>query len=87
MVCTSNPLIENTSSAEGTSAGGTSAGGTSAGGTSAEGTSAKTQHKESTETDVRKNKIKTIVVPTEEKNTRKYEIFYEHTSSSVVKHH
>ncbi len=45
MVRTSNPLIKNTSSAEGTSAGGTSAEGTSA-----EGTSAETQHKESTET-------------------------------------
>ncbi len=42
MVRTSNPLIESTSSAEGTSAGGTSA----------EGTSAETRHKESTETHV-----------------------------------
>ncbi len=51
MVCTRNPLIENTSSAKGTSAGGTSAKGTSA-----EGTSAEMQYKESTEI-ISRNKI------------------------------
>ncbi len=42
MVCTSNPLIENTSSAEGTSAG---------------GTSAEMQHKEFSEIHANRNKI------------------------------
>ncbi len=57
MVRTSDPLIENTSSAKGTSAGGTSAGGSSAGGSFAEGTLAETQHKESIEIHVSRNKI------------------------------
>ncbi len=47
MVCTSNPLIENTSSA----------GGTSAGDTSAEGNSTEMQHKKSIETHISRNKI------------------------------
>ncbi len=51
LVCTRNALIENTNSA---------------GGTSAENTSVETQHKESTETHVSGNKIKTIVINIEE---------------------